>query len=318
MFRHGLPSMKTALFTHADCLAHQVPEGSPEIPARLAGVLQALEADAFAELIRLAAPPASDADITLIHPAEFWTLICGLEPPEPGPFVELTFDAHLHTGTIMAARRCVGGALAAMRGVARGDFETAFVATRPPGHHAEPQAAMGFCYAATAAIAAAAAIAEGYASKAAVIDFDVHHGNGTQAAFWDRADLFYGSIHKSPLYPGTGRASETGAHGNIANAPFGQISAGEWRDLFETKILAPARAFAPDYLIVSAGFDAHRDDPLGAGPLEEADFAWATERLVSLARETASGRLVSVMEGGYDLDALARSAAAHVRALLDA
>jgi len=311
--------MKTALFTHPDCLVHQVPSGDPETPGRLSGVLAALDGPGFEALIRREAPLADDADILRAHDESVWDWAKANEPAGAGAFFEITYDAALHFGTLQAVRRAAGAAIAAAEGVFDGEFEAAFCATRPPGHHAEPARMMGFCFANPAAIAAIWAVEAGRARRAAVIDFDVHHGNGTQAIFWDRPDQFYGSIHKWPLYPGTGAREERGAHDNVRNAPFGaDAAAADWRRLAEDEILAPLEAFDPDLVVVSAGFDAHREDPLGAGPLDESDFDWITRALVGVARRRAGGRLVSVMEGGYDLDALARSAAAHVRALMDA
>lgn len=311
--------MKTALITHADCLAHQVPDDNPEKPERLRRVLAAMEGPDFAGLIRLEAPLADDRDILRVHDRQMWADMAGKEPATPGEFHEITYDTFLHTGALTAARRAAGAGLRGAKGVFDGEFEAAFCAVRPPGHHAEPRQMMGFCFAGSAAITAMWAVEEGHARRAAVIDFDVHHGNGTQAAFWSRPELFFGSIHKAPLYPNTGHPHERGEHDNIRNAPFGAgISAQAWRDLAEESLLGPLDAFAPDLLVISAGFDAHRDDPLGAGPVTEEDFAWITGRLVDIARRHGQGRLVSLMEGGYDLDALARSAAAHVRALLDA
>jgi acetoin utilization deacetylase AcuC-like enzyme len=193
----------------------------------------------------------------------------------------------------------------------------AFVATRPPGHHAEPERAMGFCLFSNAAIAAHHARAAWGKQRVAVVDFDVHHGNGTQAVAWDNPDFFFGSSHQFPFYPGTGSTGETGAHGQIVNAPLAAGSgSAAFRAAWTDRILPALDAFAPDCLIISAGFDAHRDDPLGGLELDEADFAWITARIVESARRHTGGRIVSLLEGGYDLDALAASAAAHVQGLM--
>ncbi len=311
-------AMKTALITHPDCLIHQVMPGRPETPARLERVLEALQDMAFADLVRLEAPAASDEEIFRIHGKDLWRQALTREPLEPEEFETLDADTALMKGTIRAVRRQVGASLRAVEGVFNGEFEAAFCAVRPPGHHAEPERMMGFCFANGAAIAATYAVETGLARRAAVIDFDVHHGNGTQEAFWSRENLFYGSIHKSPLYPGTGDPSETGAHDTIRNATFYDIGGPAWLQLAEERLFEPLMRFAPDLLVLSAGFDAHVKDPLGAGPATEAEFKQITARLAEIAQRHSQGRLVSVLEGGYHLDALARSTAAHVRALMDA
>jgi acetoin utilization deacetylase AcuC-like enzyme len=221
-------------------------------------------------------------------------------------------------GRAVAARRAAGAAVAGVDAVCRGEVRRVFCATRPPGHHAEPGRPMGFCLFANAAVAARHAQAAHGLTRIAVVDFDVHHGNGTQACFETDATLFYASSHQSPCYPGTGEAEETGV-GNIVNAPLppgadGAAFRTAWRD-----ILLPALDhFAPELLVISAGFDAHARDPLAQLRVREADFAWLTEALCSLADRHCKGRLVSLLEGGYDLDALASSAASHVRALMRA
>ncbi|MBU1385720.1 MAG: histone deacetylase family protein, partial [Alphaproteobacteria bacterium] len=217
-------------------------------------------------------------------------------------------------GSVPAARLAAGAAIDAVRAVARGEMNRAFAAVRPPGHHAEPDRAMGFCLFSNVAVAARVAHAEGLA-RVAVIDFDVHHGNGTQAAFEADASLFLGSIHQMPLYPGTGAASETGV-GNIVNAPVAPHAAREaWRATFSGGLMPALESFRPDLILISAGFDAHRRDPLAHQSLEAEDFAWATRAVLEVARSCCAGKVVSSLEGGYDLEGLGRSAAAHVHAL---
>ena len=216
-----------------------------------------------------------------------------------------------------AALRAAGGACAGVDAIYAGEADNAFIAARPPGHHAEPERAMGFCFFNSAAIAAVHARTHG-AKRVAVLDFDVHHGNGTEAAFWHDENAFYASSHEWPQYPGTGRASDRGAFDNIANAP---LAAGEDGDAFRRawgERLLPALAdFGPDFIVISAGFDAHAADPLGGLRLAEDDFVWATREIMGVARDKAGGRVISLLEGGYDLDALGRSAAAHVKALME-
>jgi acetoin utilization deacetylase AcuC-like enzyme len=227
-------------------------------------------------------------------------------------------DTVVSPGSWEAALRAAGASIYAVDQVMRGSADNAFCAVRPPGHHAEPSRAMGFCLFNTVAIAALHARAKHGATRVAVVDFDVHHGNGTQAAFWTDKDLFYGSTHQMPLFPGTGALDETGV-GNIFNAPLKPgDDADEFQAAFETRILPALDAFAPDFLLVSAGFDAHVKDPLAQIRLVEEDFAWVTEKLMEAAAKHCGGKLVSTLEGGYDLDALGASAAVHVETLLGA
>jgi acetoin utilization deacetylase AcuC-like enzyme len=221
-------------------------------------------------------------------------------------------------GTFEAALRSAGGAVFAVDEVMSGKVRNAFVATRPPGHHAEVANSMGFCFFNNAAIAARHAQAAHGAVRVAIVDFDVHHGNGTQHIFWDDPTVMYASTHQMPLYPGTGAVGERGEHDQIVNAPLRAGDTGEtFREAMEAAILPRVEAFSPDLIIISAGFDAHRRDPLGSLNLVEADYAWATRRLMEIARKTCNDRVVSVLEGGYDLEGLARSAAAHVTALME-
>ena len=225
--------------------------------------------------------------------------------------------ARSHSGE--AALRAAGALCAAVDAIMAGEAKNAFCAVRPPGHHAEPGRSMGFCLFNNVAIGAAHARAAHGLGKAAVVDFDVHHGNGTQAMFWDQAELFFASTHQMPLYPGTGSAGETGAAGNILNLPLAPLAGTiEFRRAMSESILPALRVFKPDFLFASAGFDAHADDPLANLRFQDEDYAWATRELAQVAAECCEGRLVTTLEGGYDLHALARSAALHVRALMDA
>lgn len=303
--------MAATIFTHAHMVAHNAGEAHPERPARLTAVLDALQ-DAGLAGDRREATEAAVADLERVHPADHVARLIGAEPSQG--FHRLDADTVLSPGSLRAARLAAGAAIDAVRAVARGETGRAFAAIRPPGHHAEPDQAMGFCLFSNVAVAARVAQAEGLA-RVAVIDFDVHHGNGTQAAFKDDASLFLGSIHQMPLYPGTGAADETGV-GNIFNAPVPPHAAREaWRAAFAERLMPALDSFAPDLVIISAGFDAHRRDPLAHQSLEAEDFAWATRAVLEVARARCGGKVVSSLEGGYDLEGLGRSAAAHVQAL---
>jgi acetoin utilization deacetylase AcuC-like enzyme len=308
--------MPTLLLTHPDCLKHEMGAQHPERPDRLRVVTDALSGEAFAALRREQAPLADVAAIELLHPASYVDAIRAAEPKKGHVWIDP--DTAMSPGSWNAALRATGAAIHAVDQVMSGAVKNAFCATRPPGHHAEPARAMGFCFFNNVAIAAMHARAKHGTERVAVVDFDVHHGNGTQAAFWSDKNLFYASTHQMPLFPGTGALSETGV-GNIWNAP---LSPGDGRDRFQeafrSRILPALDNFAPDLLLISAGFDAHRDDPLAQIELVEPDFAWATAKLVEVADKHAGGRVVSTLEGGYNLDALAKSSAAHVEVLLEA
>jgi acetoin utilization deacetylase AcuC-like enzyme len=307
--------VSVALFTHPACLEHDPGYGHPECPDRLRVVLRALETPEFSDLLRESAPRATLAQLGLVHPAGYIDAILAIHP-EPGETIALEPDTLMSTGSVEAALRAAGGAIAAVDAVIEGWARAAFVAVRPPGHHAEPARPMGFCLFNNAAIAAMHARELGL-KRIAVVDFDVHHGNGTQAAFADDPDLFYASSHQSPCYPYTGAAEERGVAGNILNVPLRPGSGSEvFRRAWEGEILPALERFAPELLIISAGFDAHRADPLAQLRLDTADFAWITRELMVVADRHCGSRLVSLLEGGYDLDALAASAAVHVRALM--
>ena len=303
--------MSVALYTHPLMLEHQPGAGHVERPERLTAVLDALRDDASLDLESRAAPAVALADLERVHPSAFVEAIVAASPVRG--LNRIDSDTALSPGSLAAALRAAGAVTEAVRAVAAGRIERAFCAVRPPGHHAEPDQAMGFCIFSNVAVAARVAQAEGLA-RVAVVDFDVHHGNGTQAAFEHDASLFYASIHQWPLYPGSGAPSERGV-GNVVNAIVPPMApGGRWRSAFES--LMPALdAFAPDLILISAGFDAHARDPLANQMLEAEDFAWATRAIASVARSRCGGRMVSSLEGGYDLEALGQSALAHVKAL---
>jgi acetoin utilization deacetylase AcuC-like enzyme len=308
--------MTTLLLTHPACLKHDTGYGHPERADRLRAIDNALAAPAFKTLKREEAPLADLALIERLHPEAYVEMVRAAIPKQDHAWLDP--DTVVSPGSWEAALRANGAAIYAVDQVMAGKADNAFCAVRPPGHHAEPSRAMGFCLFNSVAIAALHARAAHGAKRVAVVDFDVHHGNGTQAAFWSDKELFYGSTHQMPLFPGTGALDETGV-GNIWNAPLKPGDDGEdFRAAFEARILPALDEFAPDCLLVSAGFDAHVKDPLAQLRLVEADFAWVTEKLMEAAARHAGGKLVSTLEGGYDLDALASSTAVHVEALMGA
>ena len=309
--------MSVLLFTHQACLHHDPGPHHPECPDRLRAILRALETEEFSDLLRDEAPQATAEQLSRVHPARYVEAILGIRP-EPDDRVMLDADTVMSRGSAEAALRAAGAAVAAVDAVCRGEVRRVFCATRPPGHHAEPGRPMGFCLFANAAVAARHAQAAHGLRRIAVVDFDVHHGNGTQACFETDATLFYASSHQSPCYPGTGEAHETGV-GNIVNVPLPPGADGAaFRAAWADTILPALGSFAPELLVVSAGFDAHARDPLAQLRVREADFAWLTAELCGLADRQCGGRLVSLLEGGYDLDALAASVATHVRTLMHA
>ncbi|AHM03598.1 Acetylspermidine deacetylase, Deacetylase [Roseibacterium elongatum DSM 19469] len=308
--------MTTLLVTNMAGLSHQMPAGHPEQIARLEAVLAALSDPAFDALIRADAPPCTEDDLLLGHPPEHIAAVRAAMP-EAG-LSSLDPDTHASPGTWDAALKGVGGCLMAVDAVLSGRATNAFVATRPPGHHAEKTRAMGFCFFGNAAIAARHALDRHGLSRVAVVDFDVHHGNGTQDILWDETRTLFISSHQMPLFPGTGSAGERGASGNILNLPLPPNSGGpEMRAAYENRAFPALRAFQPELILVSAGFDAHRDDPLANLFWETEDFNWITRALLDLADELCGGRVVSTLEGGYDLSALATAVAGHVTELME-
>jgi acetoin utilization deacetylase AcuC-like enzyme len=307
--------MTTLLITHPACLDHLNPAGHPERPERLRAIERALEHERFQNLARIEAPAAELETIALCHPMKYVTAIRDATPK--AGLAQLDADTSMSPGSFAAALRAAGGATYAVDEIMAGRARNAFVATRPPGHHTETARPMGFCLFNNAAIAARHAQKRHGIERAAVVDFDVHHGNGSQDIFWSDATVMYSSTHQMPLYPGTGARNERGAHNTVVNAPLSPGDGGEqFRAAFETVILPRLGDFKPQLLVISAGFDAHMRDPLANLNLLEADFEWATRKLLDIADKTADGRVVSVLEGGYDLQGLANSVAAHVAALM--
>src|SRR6476619_6683212 len=307
--------MSTLLLSHPACLNHLTPAGHPERPDRLRAIEQVLEDEKFQPLARVEAPRGPLDIIALCHPTEYVEAIRDASPA--AGLVRLDADTAMSPGSFEAALRAVGGAKLAVDEVMTGKASNAFVATRPPGHHTETARPMGFCLFNNAAIAARYAQQKHGVERAAIVDFDVHHGNGSQDIFWADKSVMYCSTHEMPLYPGTGAIGERGEFNTIVNAPLSAGDGGEkFREAFESVILPRLRAFKPDILIVSAGFDAHTRDPLANLHLVEADYTWVTKKLMDVADVSATGRVVSLLEGGYDLQGLSRSVAAHVTALM--
>lgn len=306
----------TALFSHAACLDHDTGPYHPENADRVRAVLRGLDDEVFAPLLREMAPAATDAQMALAHPPAYIAALMAMAIA-PGAHHHIDGDTLMSTGSVAAIRHQAGGAIAAVDAVMEGWAGTAFVATRPPGHHAERQRAMGFCFVNHAAIAALHARARWGVRRVAVVDFDVHHGNGTQDIAERDPDFLYISSHQQPCYPGTGFASETGVAQNVVNMPLppGTDGAG-FRAAWLQTGLPHLAAWAPELVIISAGFDAHRADPLADLLLETTDFGWITDQILAIADRVCGGRVVSVLEGGYDPEALASSAALHVRRLM--
>lgn len=309
--------MTLLLYSHASGLDHDTGPGHPERRARLESLLAGVAEADIAGLERREAPSAGLGQIRRVHPGGYAESLLA-SVPETG-FVPLDPDTILSPGSGEAALHAAGAACAAVDAVLAGEASRAFCAMRPPGHHAEPGRAMGFCLLNNVAIAAMQARAVHGLGRIAILDFDVHHGNGTQAAFWSDPLTLYVSTHQHPLFPGTGAAAERGVAGNILNLPLpAGTGSAAYRQVVEERVVPAIDAFAPELVLLSAGFDAHRADPLGSMRLVEDDFAWITRQAVGLAERHANGRVVSVLEGGYDELALTRSTVAHLRALAEA
>jgi acetoin utilization deacetylase AcuC-like enzyme len=309
--------MSTLLISHPACLNHLTGTGHPERPDRLRAVEEALADERFQMLAREQAPMAEADVIALCHPEDYIQAIRDASPSEGDGMIRLDADTVMSPGSLEAALRAVGGGTLAVDEVMNQKASNAFVAVRPPGHHAETARPMGFCLFNSAAIAARYAQKRYGIERAAIVDFDVHHGNGSQDIFWADKTVMYCSTHEMPLYPGTGALGERGEHDTIVNAPLRAGDGGDaFREAFEVAILPRLREFKPELLIISAGFDAHTRDPLANLNLVEADYTWVTKKLMDIADDDAQGRIVSMLEGGYDLQGLARSAAAHVTALM--
>src|SRR5580700_10983986 len=307
--------MSTLLISHPACLQHLTPAGHPEQPDRLRAVEQALEAEKFQTLLRAEAPMASLEQIALCHPMDYVEEIREASPKEG--LVQLDADTSMSPGSFEAALRAAGGAVLAVDEVFTKKTRNAFVATRPPGHHAETARPMGFCLFDNAAIAARHAQNHHGVERVAIVDFDVHHGNGSQEIFWADKTVMYCSTHQMPLFPGTGATGESGDYNTIVNAPLRPgDGAKAFREAFESRILPRLADYKPELIIISAGFDAHMRDPLANINLAEEDFAWVTQKIMDIADTCAGGRVVSLLEGGYDLQALGNSVAAHVATLM--
>jgi len=306
--------MSTLLLSHPACLEHLVPHGHPERPDRLRAVERALEAEKFQTLAREQAPMAPLEIVALCHPMDYIVALRDASPAEG--LIQIDGDTSMSPGTFEAALRAAGGGIRAVDEVLGKRAANAFVATRPPGHHAETAKPMGFCLFDNAGIAARYAQNRHGIARAAIVDFDVHHGNGSQEIFWADKTVMYCSTHQMPLFPGTGAVIESGEYNTVVNAPLRPgDGADKFRDAFENRILPRLAEFQPELIIISAGFDAHYRDPLANLNLVEEDFAWATQKIMDVADRCAGGRIVSMLEGGYNLSALGRSTVAHVQAL---
>ena len=309
--------MATRLYEHEIFLEHITPPGHPERADRLRSLNIALEHGNFAGLERKQAPQANEDAVTLAHLEEHLFAVMRQMPEEDGEINQIESDTYASPKSFQAALTAIGGALAGVDDVFSGAADNVFLAARPPGHHAEKSKAMGFCFFNTVAIAARHARKAHGAERIAIVDWDVHHGNGTQDIFWDDPNVLFCSTHQMPLYPGSGAKTEEGLFGTIVNAPLSANDGSDhFRDAFKSRVLKAVDNFSPDLILVSAGFDAHYRDPLAQINLTGEDFDWATGRLMELAGKHAHNRLVSVLEGGYDLEGLAESAGMHILRLM--
>ncbi|MGV8936575.1 MAG: histone deacetylase family protein [Allorhizobium sp.] len=309
--------MTTRLYENPVFLEHNTPPGHPERADRLRSLNIALEHPNFSGLQRIEAKIANEDAVTLAHPEEHLFAVMRKIPEEEGEINQIEADTYASAKSLQAALTAIGGAMAAVDAVFTGKADNAFVAGRPPGHHAEKNKAMGFCLFNTIAIAARHAQKAHGAERVAIVDWDVHHGNGTQDIFWDDPSVLFCSTHQMPLYPGTGAKTDKGIAGNIVNAPLSTNDGSDhFREAFKSRVLSAVKDFSPDLILISAGFDAHHRDPLAQINLVGEDFDWATARLMELADKSAHNRVVSILEGGYDLEALAESAGLHILRLM--
>ncbi|TAU51870.1 histone deacetylase family protein [Rhizobium leguminosarum] len=305
--------MSTRLYEHPIFLEHVTPAGHPERSDRIRAINVALEHPNFERLERRQAPQANEDAVLLAHPEEHLIAVMREIPEEEGEINQIEADTYASSKSLQAALTGIGGAMAAVDDVFTGRADNVFVAARPPGHHAEKMTAMGFCFFNNAAIAARHAQKTHGAERIAVVDWDVHHGNGTQDIFWDDASVLFCSTHQMPLYPGTGAKDEKGTHNTIVNAPLSpNVGSDHFREAFKSRVLPALDDFRPDLIIISAGFDAHHRDPLAQINLTGEDFDWATGRVLEVADRHAKNRVVSLLEGGYDLEGLAESAGMHI------
>ncbi|WP_117190768.1 histone deacetylase family protein [Rhizobium terrae] len=308
--------MTTRLYEHEIFLEHRTPEGHPERADRLRSLNIALQHPNFSTLDRKQAPQANEDSVLLVHPEKHLRAVMR-SIPEEDEVRQIEADTYVGPKSFQAALTGVGGAMAAVDDVLSGKVDNAFVAARPPGHHAEKNKFMGFCLFNNAAIAARHSRQKHGIERVAIVDWDVHHGNGTQDIFWDDPSVLFCSTHQMPLYPGTGAKDETGIKNNVINAPLSPDTGSEhFREAFKSRVLPALENFRPDFLIISAGFDAHHRDPLAQINLVGDDFDWATGRLMELAGKYANNRVVSLLEGGYDLEGLAESAGMHILRLM--
>ncbi|MGF0537039.1 histone deacetylase family protein [Agrobacterium sp. ES01] len=309
--------MTTRLYENPIFLEHLTPPGHPERPDRLRALNVALEHPNFAPLDRRQAPQANEDAILLAHPEEHLFAVMRQIPEEEGEIRQIEADTYASPKSLQSALTAIGGAMAAVDDVMTGDVSNAFIAARPPGHHAEKATAMGFCYFNSIAIAARHAQRKHGAERVAIVDWDVHHGNGTQDIFWNDPSVLFCSTHQMPLFPGTGKRDETGIKNNIVNAPLSaNVGSDHFREAFKSRVLTALNDFSPDLILISAGFDAHHRDPLAQINLVGEDFDWATGRLMEVADKFAGNRVVSLLEGGYDLEGLAESAGFHIMRLM--
>ncbi|WP_027685762.1 histone deacetylase family protein [Rhizobium leguminosarum] len=305
--------MSTRLYEHPIFLEHVTPAGHPERSDRIRAINVALEHPNFERLERRQAPQANEDAVLLAHPEEHLIAVMREIPEEEGAINQIEADTYASSKSLQAALTGIGGAMAAVDDVFTGRADNVFVAARPPGHHAEKMTAMGFCFFNNAAIAARHAQKTHGAERIAIVDWDVHHGNGTQDIFWDDPSVLFCSTHQMPLYPGTGAKDEKGTHNTIVNAPLSpNVGSDHFREAFKSRVLPALDDFRPDLIIISAGFDAHHRDPLAQINLTGEDFDWATGRVLEVADRYAKNRVVSLLEGGYDLEGLAESAGMHI------